>query len=167
MSSNNQDDLENENFDEPVRKFHLIANMENIKRAFFNNDYNLSEELMKEHPFKFYNVSYRYSSEKDAAPEFIAKNLLKGFVRNMDDYRKYFMICFRCYSLENSTYDYPSLWIVNSEDNISDIIGSIYEDFIFTEVDRNEEDNINNFLLNFRKKDFDIEINLLDEKYIH
>lgn len=34
---------------------------------------------------------------------FSAKNLLKGFVRNFDDYRKYFMICFRCWKdLENS-----------------------------------------------------------------
>lgn len=123
-----------ETYEEPVKKFDIIANMEELKRAFFNGDYVVFEEQIKLHPLKFYKVSYKFESDKDGAPDFSAKNLLKGFVRNFDDYRKYFMICFRCWKNQHETkYKYDSFWIVNTNEPISNVIGSLAEDFDFIE----------------------------------
>jgi hypothetical protein len=132
-SANDED--EEENFEEPVKKFNTITNMEDIKRSFFGSEYLVFEEQVKQHNFKFYKVQYKYNSDKDGAPEFSAKNLLKGFVRNFDDYRKYFMICFRCWKNQTEpNYKYDSLWIVNTIEPISNIIGSTYDDFEFEET---------------------------------
>ena len=121
---------EEEVYEEPVKKFDTITNMEDMKRAFFNGDYPVFEELFKAHPFNVYKMNYKYNSDKDGAPDFSAKNLLKGFVRNFDDYRKYFMICFRCMKAETSnTYRYDSYWIVNTNSPVQEIIGSTWEDF--------------------------------------
>lgn len=149
---------EEENYETPIKKFSTITNMEDIKRAFFCKDYELFNELIKEFNFKYYSANYKYSSEKDGSPEFIAKNLVKGFVRNLDDYRKYFMVCFRCYKNENN-YTYPSLWIVNSNDDIKDIIESVYDDYIYK-----EENDILNFLQNIQKVEDE---NCIEELYVH
>lgn len=131
---NNEDD-EEETYDEPVKKFDTIINMEELKRAFFNGDYMVFEEQIKSHPLKFYKVNYKFDSDKDGVPDFSAKNLLKGFVRNFDDYRKYFMICFRCWKNKHSAnYKYDSFWIVNTNEPIPNIIGSMAEDFNFVET---------------------------------
>ena len=84
-----------------------------MKRAFFgceNNDYTQFNELVNAYNFKLYIVNYKYSSDKNGAPTFSAKNLVGGFIRNFDDLRKYFMICFRCFSHNDETYTYPSYW---------------------------------------------------------
>jgi len=129
------DEEEDEKYEEPVKKFETITNMEELKRAFFNGDYGVFEEQLRTHPFKFYKVNYKYNSDKDGAPEFSAKNLLKGFVRNFDDYRKYFMICFRCWKQQSeSLYRYDSLWVVNTNEQIQNVIGSVWDDFVFEEI---------------------------------
>lgn len=131
----NVDDENGENYEEPTRSFDTITNMETIKRTFFSGDYELFRQQISEHPFKFYKVEYKYNSDKDDAMEFSAKNLLGGFVRNFDDYRKYFMICFRCWKLRDSKqYKYSAVWIVNTNEPIRNIIGSLYDDFDFEET---------------------------------
>jgi len=131
----NENENENKDYEEPIIKFDTITNMENIKRAFFNGEYELFEKQIKLNPFKFYIVDYKYNSDKNNAPDFSAINLLKGFIRNFDNYRKYFMICFRCYQYQNKNeYKYKSLWIVNTNEPIKNIIGSIWDDFIFEET---------------------------------
>ena len=74
------------------------------------------------------------------------------------------MICFRCYKKNDINYDYPSYWIVNSIDPIENIIGSIYEDYIFEEVK-----DLDKFLLDIRKiKEDEYESNsLIGETYLH
>jgi hypothetical protein len=134
---NGGDDGDNgvEIYVDTVQKFNTITNMEELKRAFFNGDYMVFEEQIKSNPFKFYKVSYKYDSDKDGVPDFSAKNLLKGFVRNFDDYRKYFMICFRCWKNQHEVkYKYDSYWIVNTNEPISNVIGSLAEDFDFVEI---------------------------------
>lgn len=129
------DDDEEEKFNNPVKNYNIICNMEELKRSFFNKDYTLFEEQVKNNPFKLYKVGYKYDNDKDNAPDFSARNLLKGFVTNFDDYRKYFMICFRCWKNQhNPTYKYNSLWIVNTNEPILNVIGSLYEDFNFVEI---------------------------------
>lgn len=152
---------EEESYEEPQKKFDTITNMEDMKRAFFSKEYDVFETLIKEHNFKYYSADYKYSCDKDGVQTFIAKNLVKGFVRSLDDYRKYLLVCFRCFSSEHNTYTYPSLWIVNSNEPLSEIIGSVYEDFNYTEIN-----DITDFLTKFRKIEVDDPL-LLDEGYVH
>ena len=153
---------EEETYEEPVKEFNTITNMENIKRAFFTNDYDSFNTLVNDHKLKYYTADYKYSSDNDGKPDYIARNLLRGFVKQFDDYRKYFMICFRCYTnnKENAKYNYTSLWIVNTIDNMKEIIGDIYDDFIFTEIVDNTQ-----FLFDIQKQQKTG--NLLDESYVH
>ncbi len=146
-SKDGDEEDDEETFEEPVKKFDTITNMEDLKRAFFSGDYETFEFQIKVHPFKFYRVGYKYDSDKDGVPDFSAKNLLKGFVRSFDDYRKYFMVCFRCWKNQHeSKYKYESLWIVNTNEKISNIIGSMEEDFIF-----NETTDIDDFIRGIKK----------------
>ena len=169
-----EEEYENEEtLEEPIKKFDTITNMEDIKRAFFSNDYETFETQIKMHPFKFYKAEYKYNSDKDGVPDFSAKNLLKGFVRNLDDYRKYFMVCFRCWKYQHENkykYRYVSLWIVNSNSKISDIIDNIEEDF-----DLIKTTDIEDFILSIKKlpeTDFEESECLKDyycigESYVH
>ncbi len=160
------DEEEEESYEEVKVKFNTITNMEDIKRAFCNKEYDTFETLIQPHPFKYYNVQYKYSSDKDGAPEFVAKNLVRGFVRNLEDSRKYLFAGFRCVLVDpaNKIYSYPSLWIVNSTDPVDKIIGSMSEDFNFVPV---EPEQMALFLGDFRKTNFEAETNVVDEVYLH
>lgn len=165
---------ENENddeptYNEPIKKFETITNMEEMKRAFFGGDYEEFEKQLNAHKFKLYMVNYKYNSDKDGAPDFSAKNLLKGFVRNFDDYRKYFMICFRCWKNKNKLeYKYNSLWIINTVEPVQNIIGSVCEDFEFEETF-----DVNSFFKSIKKLQETDEIEYFDdyhcigESYVH
>ena len=137
------------------RKFSMIENMEDIKRSFFNNELNEFRNLIKDIPFKYYTANYKYNSDNDGVPEFVAKNLVKGFIKKFDKIGGYFMICFRCYK-KDGNYEYESLWIVNTDNDMRDILNDFVDDFDFSLV---TEDNIEGFLLNIEKK------NTLDEPY--
>ena len=168
-SKEEQIEDDDEKFEEPVKKFNTVTNMEELKRAFFNGDYGIFEEQLRTHPFKFYKVGYKYNSDKDGAPEFSAKNLLKGFVRNFDDYRKYFMICFRCWKqLNEPIYKYESLWIVNVNEPVQNVIGSIWEDFEFEET--NDLEQFVNQIKKLPESDEPVCINgntCIGESYVH
>ena len=155
---------EEDTYNDPIKKYSVITNMEDIKRAFFNKDYELFENLVKEHNFKYFSANYKYASDKDGSPEYIARNLLKGFVRNMDDFRKYFLTCFRCYIESDKKYNYFSLWIFNSNDKLEDVLGSLYEDFDFLEINDGED-----LLKKIRRTDYDEneKTNLLEDCYVH
>ena len=166
---NKDDDEEDEIYEEPVKKFDTITNMEDMKRAFFGGDYGMFEEQLKLYPFKLYKVAYKYNTDKDGVPEFSAKNLLKGFVRNFDDYRKYFMISFRCWkSQDKNEYKYDSFWIVNTNEPVQNIIGSLWEDFEFEET--SELDNFINMIKKIPETDEPIYVNgftCIGESYVH
>ena len=162
-----KDDEEDESFEDSKKSYTIIHNMEDIKRAFFNKEYELFEELVKEHEFIYYKVSYKYSRDNDRKPDYVARNLLKGFGRALDDYRKYLLICFRCKEYEIAKYEYNSLWIVNTKDDLKTVIGSFYDDFDFQLQTFDVENSFTNFLEEFRKKDLDVETNIIGETYIH
>ncbi len=150
----------------PVLKFNTIANMEDIKRAFCNKEYETFESLVVQHPFKYYWANYKYSSDKDGSPDYVARNLIRGFVRGLDELRKYVFAGFRCVLNDpvNKIYSYPSMWIVNSTDPLSIVFKDMSEDFDFQEV---PNDQIKEFLTNFRKTDYDQETKVIDESYAH
>lgn len=161
-----KDDDDEETFEDVKVNFPTITNMEEIKRVFCNNDELNFELLLQAHNFKYFSAKYKYESEKDGVQEFIAKNLVRGFVQSLDDYRKYLFVKFTCLltDSENKIYSYPSLWIVNSTEPLENIIGTLYEDFEFVEV---SNEDINDFYVNFRKTDFDKENNIINELYVH
>lgn len=144
--------------------YSTIANMEDIKRAFFSKEYETALELIQQHPFKFYKGCYKYADDNTGRPAFVAKNLLRGFVQGLDDYRKYLMVCFRCIivNAETKEYKYPSYWIVNSNDNLQTILGSLYDDYEFTEVE-----NIVEMYQNMRKNENENDETLVGEVYLH
>ncbi len=162
-----KNDEEDESFEEVKKSYTIIHNMEDIKRAFFNKEYELFEELIKQHEFIYYRVSYKYSSDNDNKPDYVARNLLKGFGRALDDYRKYLLVCFRCVEVEPKKYEYNSLWIVNTNDDLKTVIGSFYDDFDFQLQTFDVENSINKFLEELRKKDMEVETNIIGETYIH
>ncbi len=155
--------------DEPIKEvkpvFSTITNMEDIKRAFFSKDYDTAYQLIRQHPFKFYKANYKYADDNTGRPAFVAKNLLRGFVQNLDDYRKYLMVGFRCISIVENSYSYPSYWIVNSNDDLQTILGSIYDDFAFIPVV--EEERIVRMYRNMQKNEDETDEALIGEVYLH
>jgi len=166
-----KDDDEDEAPKEEKPVFSTITNMEDIKRAFFSKEYAVACDLIKQHPFKVYKAEYKYSSDNDGRPDYVAKNLLRGFVQGLDDYRKYLMVCFRCILVnkETNVYIYPSYWIVNSNDDLKTILGSIYDDYYFFEINQDLD-----LLLETMKKNEDAiselsidDDTLIGEVYLH
>ena len=162
VSTKESDEPDDEDYQEPIKKFNTICNMEDIKRAFFNDDLETFELLFLNQQFKLYAVNYKYNSDNDGKLAYVAKNLVSGMVKNFDDYRKYFMNVFRCYqpNLDELKYEYKSYWIVNTTEPIKNIIGSLYDDFEFVEI---SSDNLQK---NIIKESKDNE-NCLIEKYVH
>ena len=155
--------------DEPIKEvkpvFSTITNMEDIKRAFFSKDYDTAYQLIRQHPFKFYKANYKYADDNAGRPAFVAKNLLRGFVQSLDDYRKYLMVGFRCISIVENRYSYPSYWIVNSNDDLKTILGSIYDDFEFIPIV--EEERIIRMYRNMQKNEDETDEALIGEVYLH
>jgi len=147
--------------------YSTITNMEDIKRAFFSKEYDTFHQLVKQHPFKYYKANYKFSSDNIGRPGYVAKNLLRGFVQGLDDYRKYFMVCFRCILINKDTteYSYPSYWIVNSNDDIKSILGSFYDDYDFIDLD--DEESVNRILKKMEKNEDENDEALIGEAYLH
>ena len=147
--------------------YSTISNMEDIKRAFFSKEYEIASDLIKQQPFKFYKVNYKFSSDNTGRPGYVAKNLLRGFVQSLDDYRKYFMICFRCILINKDTneYRYPSYWIVNTNDDLKTVLGSLYDDYDFISVEGVEAINI--MLKKMEKNEDENDEDLIGEVYLH
>ena len=72
------------------------------------------------------------------------------------------MICFRCYKLDDNKYEYKSYWIVNTNDPVENIIGSVADDFNFI-----ENYNISDFLNNIKKIENIDDSNCIGESYVH
>ena len=162
---------DNEDDDDLIKEvkpvYSTITNMEDIKRAFFSKEYETSQQLIIQHPFKFYEVSYKYESDNNGRPGYVAKNLLRGFVQGLDNYRKYLMVCFRCVLInkERNEYAYPSYWIVNSNDDIKMMLGSLYDDYNFMEVEG--YDDVKKMLKIMEKNEDENNDTLIGECYLH
>jgi hypothetical protein len=163
-----EDDQGEDNVHKEVKPvYSTIVNMEEIKRAFFNKDYDAFNVLIRQHPFKYYTSNYKYATDNTGRPAYVAKNLLRGFVQGLDDYRKYFIVCFRCIltNNDNNEYIYPSYWIVNSNDDIKTILGSLYDDYEFNLIE--EQTEITNLLKKMEKKENEEDDALIGEIYLH
>jgi hypothetical protein len=162
------DEEDEEEFVKEVKPvYSTITNMENIKRACFSKDYTTAAELIKHQPFKFYKANYKFSSDNIGRPAYVAKNLLRGFVQVLDEYRRYFMICFRCILIDKETneYRYPSYWIVNTNDDLKAVLGSVYNDFEFVAVEG--EEAVSKMLKRMEKNEDENDEALIGEVYLH
>jgi hypothetical protein len=163
-----EEDDEDEDVPKEVKPvYSTIANMEDIKRAFFSKEYETATDLINQHPFKFYKANYKYSKDNTGRPAYIAKNLLRGFIQGLDDYRKYFMICFRCILVDKEVneYSYPSYWIVNTNDYLKTVLGSIYDDYEFITVEGDA--TISNMIKKMEKNEDETDEALIGEVYLH
>lgn len=165
--SDNEDELTNE---EKIT-FPTICNLEDSKRAFFSKEYTIFNELIQqqqlcENKLRFYKATYKWSDDNTGKPDFVARNLLRGFVQGLDPYRKYLMVCFRCilYDVETKTYIYPSYWIVNTTVDIKNLLGSLYDNYEFKLI---EDNDVNKMLKKMEKNDNENDIALIGETYLH
>lgn len=154
-----------EEHEEKQVTYNTYTNLEDMKRAFFGNDFELYLTMIREYPFKFYKASYKYNDDNDGRPPYIATNLLKGIVRNYEKMGKYFMLVFRCWKKnDENKYQYESFWMLNSTEDIKVIVKDAHEDFTFEEINMETFDN------NFRRANEDQVVNdmtMLAETYIH
>jgi hypothetical protein len=145
--------------------FQTITNMEDIKRAFFSKEYEQATTLINSHPFRFYKADYKYADDNTGKPDYAARNLLRGFVQGLDDYRKYLLVCFRCILTDPNAkkYDYPSYWILNTPEDLKILLGDLYDDYVFTPV---TNEFVEPFLKDMEKK-ADTDDNIVGEVYLH
>jgi hypothetical protein len=162
------DDKEkDEEYIEKIKEYGTIMNLENAKRNFFAKEYDKFTKEINNKNLKFYLGKYNYSSHLDGNPEYMAKNLLRGFVRTFEDYKKYFMISFRCIKLDNGNYEYVSLWIVNTESSINEIVKDIFEDHTLVSYDGDIKEFCDK-LREYRDNNSDDEnTNLVGELFLH
>ena len=149
---------------EALPKFPTIGNLENGKRAFFNGDFEIFQKEVMSKPYRFFTCYYKYSSDYTGKPDFIARNLNNGFIKQLEDYRKYLMCVFRCTKVLNTMFSYTSLWIVNTTEDINKVIGSISEDFDWEEI--KDESHKKSFLDEFRKQE-ENDQEIISECYLH
>ena len=126
---------DDEGHEEKKVTYSKIGNLESIKRAFCNKEFESFETLIQTQnpPFTLYSAEYNDSSEYDGRPEFILVNKNKGFVQSMDEYRPYFYIAFSCHKNDGKVC-FNSYWIVNTSDSLDKVLGSDYESFKFKQV---------------------------------
>ena len=90
---------------------------------------------------------------------------MRGFVQGLDDYRKYLLVCFRCILTDPNAkkYDYPSYWIVNTNEDLKTLLGDLYDDYVFTPI---TNELVEPFLKEMEKQ-IDTNDNIVGEVYVH
>lgn len=146
-------------------KFEIINDLESLKRNFFNKEERCLDLLRTEldnNNYKYYVIEYNYSHTMFGKPEYMACNLMKGFVKRLDNYTKYLFGVFRCFNNKsNGDYIYISYILLNTPSSFTEILGNELDDFSFEEIDSNR------FMDKIIENSGENNLNLLDENYIH
>ena len=145
---------------EKVKKPEKIMNMEELKRAFFNGEYDEFDKLLKESELILMEGDYKYNNDYDGKPSYISNNFARGVSQRVGKENSYLMCCFRCYK-NGDNYNFPSMWIINTKVDKC-YFGDIVEDY-----DLNNVTDIDNFMKNIRKINEDSDENLVSEYYVH
>ena len=162
-------DEEEDDVEDETKKYECTFNMEDMKRAFFGDDLVTFEKIFKEQQengnLKCYYGDYKRDSDYDGSQEFIARNLVRGFVKQFEDYRKYTMACFRCSVRGEKQYHYSSMWLTNVKEPLVDLITD--EDFNL--VESTSDVSCALFLEQIKKTmgGSEFENSLLAEMYLH
>jgi hypothetical protein len=139
-----QDSVEMEEIDitDPVVKFETNVNLEQLKRDFFNKNYENflrdTFELVESNKVFLLEGIYRYNDEYDGRPFFAAKNRVNGFENSLQEFKKYLFAKFEVKIIQESPtkYNFTSLWIVNSADFLLNMkkTESDFDDFDFIDI---------------------------------
>ena len=150
-------DEENEiTYTDPILKYDTIGNLEKAKHAFFNNELDEFVKEMTSKEYKYCKAVYKYNEDYSGRPDFVVRNLNRGFIQNLDDVRKYFLTCFRCNEVDTKVYSFESYWVINTQDPAK-VLESVYEDFTWTNITFEE------FYEKFKR----VGENCITEDYLH
>lgn len=142
-----------------------ISDFEKAKIAFFNRNFENFYNEINSKPYKLFLSEYRYPQHLDYSPYYVVRNLNSGFVKEFDNNKNNLMCVFRCVKQDYADlYSYTGLWIVNVNIDIVSILGSRYDDFIWTEITDTIDKNL--FFGNFKKQE-DTNLNIVSEEYLH
>ena len=123
-----------ETYEEPVAKIPITVSLEPCKSKFFGDDLDGFKSELTNGKFKVFTSNYKYSDDYDGRPSFIINNLLNGFVKQLEDKRKYLFVGFRATKTDNK-YTITGAWITNCTVPMADVVLDKYEDFNWTDVD--------------------------------
>ena len=155
MADNTQITEVEETFEEPIAKLPTTVNMEGLKSKFFtSNLVELKTELTQHFTnskLKVFDAVYKYNDDYDGKPEFVVNNLLRGFIRQLEDQRKYLFVVFKCTKTDGN-YRITGTWITNCMLPLEQIVPDKYEDFDWTQVETNDE-AVATVMDRFAKKD--------------
>lgn len=128
--------MDEEYYSEPKIEFPTVGSLELCKKNFFDgNTIAFMEELRSNH-FKIYFAEYKYVHDYEHKPSFIVDNLLRGFVQQLENKRKYLFVCFKCLQ-KNGSYIIQAIWICNCPIPMEEIVSDKYDDFEWEELDVN------------------------------
>ena len=149
---------EDEYVEQQVKYVTLCSNVafESLKRAFINHQ-NDEFITMINSKYTLHKAGYKYWDDFTTRPDYVARNLNKGFIQIFGDYRKYFFTCFRCIEIVPKTYTFESYWIVNTSD-YQKIIQNKFDDYDWIEMTPEE------FIQQFMNKENDA---IISEDYLH
>lgn len=127
---------------EPIVKFETNVNLEQLKRDFFNKNYEafLRDlfELVESKKVFLLEGKYKYDDEYDGRPFFAAKNRVNGFENSLQEFKKYLFAKFEVQIIQEcpNKYNFTSLWIVNSADFLQNMKkkDSEFDDFDFIDI---------------------------------
>ncbi len=160
-----EDKEDEEIIKDPVKQVEQIMNLEEAKRYFFNGEYQQFIDNVKNNGLRLFKGVYNFSNYQDGSPKYAAKNRLNGFVRDFDDYRRYFIASFRCIEKSEKEYEYTSLWLVNTNESIDVLVSGFSEDHTLVPFDGSVEDFTNE--LSVYKRSEEQPENLVGEVFLH
>jgi len=113
--------------------------MEVIKRVFFNESIEDFTNLCSNYTFQYYHLRYRFASDNDMKPKYIAGNLVGGLVKQLEEFKQFLFGVARCevslHPGNGTTYLYDFYTILNTQHNIQDVLGSLLDDYLIEEIE--------------------------------
>ena len=125
---------EEETYQEPETKFPTTGSLEPCKSKFFAGDTISFMEELRSGRYRIYFTEYRFSNDYESSPTFVVDNLLRGFVQQLEDRRKYLFTGFKCIRI-NESYTINGIWITNCTLPMEQIVAGKYDDFEWEELD--------------------------------
>ena len=150
-------DEQEDTYQDITVKYTTFGNMEGLKRAFCNNQIDEFITELGKAKYQYYSATYKYWDDFTGRPDFVARNLNKGFIQSFGDNRKYYFTCFRCVETNNKVYTFESLWIVNTPD-FKTMLGTSYDDYDWVEME------VGALIDKFKKQDDET---IISEDYVH
>lgn len=109
--------------------------MEPCKKSFFTKEFTEFQKIIEFGKFQIYSGTYNYHPDHDGKPLFIVNNFLNGLVYQLDNQRKYLFVVFVANRLETGCYELTSNLITNCTLELSEVLGTKYDDFTWSKVE--------------------------------